>query len=419
MKYSIITPVKTADISKLPLLKENLDKQGTNDIEWLFVGNQQLTNTKLNWTSDYPIRFINSDIETVGGARNVGMAAATGEYLVFIDADDFLVPGTLVKYLPVVSKVQLLDLHQYPTYEPASSFLTSITTNKATDNLPDWGGRGRKYHVDWHQLNLLPENQIMVSNSQLADDQQYQQWLTEKYTVFSQNELEDVISNFLPVAGKIVSRQLVTDVHAQFDEANQQHGDYRFMLTILDHCQTVGQLVRRTYIKERHNDPINDPSVTQASFAENWLNWLHALSIEVPKLKSKKLKAAVDDYALNRIHRFFYKGIVGETQAVEQPEVLAELTTYLQTLPEKATHKLGRTSRSILRKVRAGKNEAAYRQMKRVVALRYLKRAVLKRGRGLPRAMYQTVFTKLPVKRNLVIYESFLGRNYSDSPKYI
>ncbi|MCY9806251.1 bifunctional glycosyltransferase family 2 protein/CDP-glycerol:glycerophosphate glycerophosphotransferase [Lentilactobacillus senioris] len=419
MKYSIITPVKTADISKLPLLKANLDKQGTNDIEWLLVGNQELVNTQFDWHSDYPIRFINSTKDTVGGSRNVGLDNATGDYLVFVDADDFLVPDTLAKYLPVVEQVQLLNLHQYPTYEPVSSFLTSITSNEANDNLPDWGGRGRKNHINWHQLNLLNDNQITVEDSKIAASKNYQQWLTNKYTIFNQDNWDYAIHNFLPVAGNVVSRKLVVDTNSRFDEDNQQYGDYRFTLSILDHCQTIAQLVRRTYIKERHNDPINDPSVTQASFAENWQNWLTALTSETPKLTSPKLKIAVNGYALRRIHRFFYKGVVSETTAEEQSEILANLTTYLQTVPESATRNLGRTSRNILKKVRTGNNSSAYRQIKRVVSLRYLKRAVLKHGRGLPRAMYQTIFTKLPVKKNLVIYESFLGRNYSDSPKYI
>ncbi|WP_259340953.1 CDP-glycerol glycerophosphotransferase family protein, partial [Staphylococcus gallinarum] len=31
----------------------------------------------------------------------------------------------------------------------------------------------------------------------------------------------------------------------------------------------------------------------------------------------------------------------------------------------------------------------------------------------------KNVFTKLPIKENTILYESFLGRNYSDSPKAI
>src|SRR5690625_7046293 len=35
------------------------------------------------------------------------------------------------------------------------------------------------------------------------------------------------------------------------------------------------------------------------------------------------------------------------------------------------------------------------------------------------RFIYRNVFLKLPVKQNLVYFESFGGKSYSDSPKYI
>nr|WP_275584398.1 CDP-glycerol glycerophosphotransferase family protein [Pullulanibacillus pueri] len=33
--------------------------------------------------------------------------------------------------------------------------------------------------------------------------------------------------------------------------------------------------------------------------------------------------------------------------------------------------------------------------------------------------LYRSLFTKMPMKENYVVFESFLGKNYSDSPKYI
>src|SRR5690625_6683419 len=35
------------------------------------------------------------------------------------------------------------------------------------------------------------------------------------------------------------------------------------------------------------------------------------------------------------------------------------------------------------------------------------------------RFIYRNIFLKLPVKQNLVYFESFGGKSYSDSPKYI
>ena len=42
-----------------------------------------------------------------------------------------------------------------------------------------------------------------------------------------------------------------------------------------------------------------------------------------------------------------------------------------------------------------------------------------KKYKQIVRSIYKNVLTKLPIKNNQIVYESFLGRNMSDSPKYI
>lgn len=417
MKYSIITPVKQADINKLPLLKANLDKQGTSDLEWLLIGDQAVAD--IPWeASSYSIKPIVTDTSLVGGARNLGVAAATGDYLVFVDADDLLVPDTLNKYWPVIEQFDVIDLRTYPTYEPAHAFLNSAQTKQNSDNLPSWGGRGRKRHKDWHQLNLLPDNQIKVADTTIDTDQ-YQQWLTAKYTTFSDQRQGNIINSLMRVAGKVISRKLITETKATSATNSVLFSDYHFMLTILNHCQTVARLVSRTYIKVRHNDPINDPSVTQVGFAAKWQDRLTTLTTELPLIQQDYLKQALIQTSLKRIHRFFYKGLVSETSATDRPALLAALQAFLNQVPTTDIKQLGGVSRRILMKVRKGNLDAAFRQMKRVILARYLKMALVKHGRGLPRAVYQYVFTKLPIKSNVIIYESFLGRNYSDNPKYV
>src|SRR5699024_6480271 len=52
------------------------------------------------------------------------------------------------------------------------------------------------------------------------------------------------------------------------------------------------------------------------------------------------------------------------------------------------------------------------REVRNVITAKNKKRATI-------RFIYRNVFLKLPVKQNLVYFESFGGKSYSDSPKYI
>lgn len=417
IKYSIVTPVKAADVAKLPLLKNNIDKQGTTDLEWLIIGDDTLDKSALAFTAEYEISVLTVPNSTVGKARNLGLKQAQGEYLIFIDADDFLLPKTLQKYWPVISKFDITDLNQYPTYEPESSFLTSIAGGNAEDYLPDWGGSHRKTHVDWHKLDVTTP--VSVPSSTIAAKKNYNAWLSAKYRVFNTLTVGDVLNRMLRAEGKAVRREFANQINADFDATNLTYADYQFTLNILDHVTQVAQLNKRTYFKERHNDPINDPSLSQGSFFYRWHGWISAWLTELPKLQHAKLKTQFAEYTLGAVHRYFYNGMMGETTNDERTILLTQLQQYLAMVPETAIKSVGHSSRIIFKKVAKGKFTAATKQMKRTVAARYFRRALVKHGRGMPRAMYQFIFTKFPVKDNVIIYESFLGRNYSDSPKYI
>lgn len=49
--------------------------------------------------SKYDVRLFKSNRELAGGARNIGIDNATGEYVVFIDSDDFLTSNTVLEKL--------------------------------------------------------------------------------------------------------------------------------------------------------------------------------------------------------------------------------------------------------------------------------------------------------------------------------
>ena len=97
MKLSIIVPVyNTASDGKLSFCLDSLVNQSINDYEIIAV-NDASTDDSLeileSYKSQYPDKFkiINSS-ENIrqGGARNLGIKAAVGEWIGFIDSDDWI-----------------------------------------------------------------------------------------------------------------------------------------------------------------------------------------------------------------------------------------------------------------------------------------------------------------------------------------
>ena len=99
MKLSIIVPVyNMAANGKLNYCLDSLVKQTISDYEIIAVDDcstdESLSILK-NYEAQHPDRFraIHSDRNRhQGGATNIGLRAAVGEWIGFIDADDWIVP---------------------------------------------------------------------------------------------------------------------------------------------------------------------------------------------------------------------------------------------------------------------------------------------------------------------------------------
>lgn len=58
----------------------------------------------------------------------------------FVDADDFLLPGTINNVIDKLKPGCLVDLKVYPTYEPVNSYFNEIN-QKQEFRMPNWAFR--------------------------------------------------------------------------------------------------------------------------------------------------------------------------------------------------------------------------------------------------------------------------------------
>ncbi len=98
--FSIIIPVYNVE-AYLEQCLDSLLTQTLTDFEAIIVDDVSPDNSKaiaLSYAQRFPDKFrvISHSINTrQGGARNTGIDAATGQYLMFLDSDDYIKPETL------------------------------------------------------------------------------------------------------------------------------------------------------------------------------------------------------------------------------------------------------------------------------------------------------------------------------------
>lgn len=103
-KVSIIVPVYNVE-KYLPKCVDSILSQTYYDFELLLVDDGS-PDSSGNICEDYAqkdsrVRVIHQDNQGLGGARNTGISVAKGEYVLFVDSDDYVHPQLLEKTLSV------------------------------------------------------------------------------------------------------------------------------------------------------------------------------------------------------------------------------------------------------------------------------------------------------------------------------
>ena len=114
---SIITPVYNVE-SYLNRCVESILNQSYDNIELIMIDDGSTDGSSLlcdEWaTKDNRIVVIHKENGGVSSARNAGLKAAKGDYLTFVDPDDFIASDTYAVNMGYMMSHQEVDMLQYP-----------------------------------------------------------------------------------------------------------------------------------------------------------------------------------------------------------------------------------------------------------------------------------------------------------------
>ncbi len=163
--FSVIVPVYNT-APWLTCCLDNLLNQTTDIFEIICI-NDGSTDNSLQILEQYAadnsrIRIINQPNRGVSAARNAGLAAARGKYIIFIDSDDWIEPHTIKKTFLYMQQHQLDILaFRLRLYNPATQAFHSNTYYDFSPALPVFSLRSGKKNRN----NLLPCHRKPVQKS--------------------------------------------------------------------------------------------------------------------------------------------------------------------------------------------------------------------------------------------------------------
>lgn len=190
MKYSVIVPVYNVE-SYLPRCIDSLLAQNYVDLEILLIDNGS-NDQSGQICENYAAQFSNITAyhipnKGVGSARNFGLSKAKGEFICFVDADDYLV-GNL--FSDVESQLDSqLDLLVFSYYNLIEKNLSEI--DRSAKILPTEGKKDKSDFIALFQELFLTDMMYTVWNKIYR-----REFLEEHQIVFESYELgEDVRFN--------------------------------------------------------------------------------------------------------------------------------------------------------------------------------------------------------------------------------
>ena len=397
MKISVIIPFDCYE-NYLKDCLDSLENQTFKDFEALLITNAD-TYLDQSMLDGYTLnlRVIPADASSSTAVkRNIGLNNATGEYVYFLDADDYIAPDALERLAAVSHDVDLISGIRKHTWFKKDVF--EAMGNEKNDELD-------LKDKDHDQLELVYDKMYNENNK----DEEKTDVLVQ-----SRNTLNDI-----SVLNILIKKSLIDKIDLRFNEEFEYYSDVPFVISLVKEAKSFVLAEKAIYVKRKHNDPINTPALSQIKdpakrFDEFIQAYLYGASIvssdsyERLSLDEKLLFFYEDTFA-KKIHRSEdddwrnerFK-TMGSVLKLVHPDVV-KASRYRKKLTAAAIE---------------GDLKGAEKIIKRKLAFDKAKK-IFQNKNEWNKYLYQHNYKNKPVDSRIIVFESFRGASYSDTPKYI
>ena len=326
-------------------------------------------------TKGVPIRYIQwMEKKGTGYARNKGLDMAEGEYIYFLDCDDYLTDGCLSKLLSC-AKEQSSDIIRG---DIADTFFKRKST-------------------DIEDIN----KQCLISSDRKGTDALLSVMFIKEITVLNM----------------LIKKSFIDKIQAAFPDNVLYFCDMPFVMDLFSNTDKVYFASGAVLCKRERNDPIHFPSLTQSMINDQ------------DRMLSDLLSAYKEAYTYtddnfpkrrNTLNRLLCENIVkicvnGWKVSERQAGAAASAVRY-------ARRSAIRGSSFLERNILAAIARKRFRLSKLFAALIVAgqkKDGLFGSKIQWFRLIDKIIFRRMKRKNNWIVFESFFGRGYNDSPKYI
>ena len=399
MKISVIIP-----FSHYPhYLKECLESLKTSafqDFETLLVVDKEHDCID-DVIKEYSfVRVIESQVHGCAACRNVGMQYAMGEYIYFLDADDYVLENTL----------GLLAVHAHGE-DIVYGAISNTWNNKA--NYLEKIANQEIDPEDLEEKQRLHEEKVDAYRLKNPDESEHR-----LQSVYYLLRVKKGIRS-ITALGILFKTTFIRQNGFTFDENYRYYSDMIFLCPVLDRLTSQVRVEDAIYVKRKHNDPINYPALSQEESDDRFEERCKAVETTRSLIDENGIVRYYLDFKL--IH-FFTRSMSKRLRRSQDErwrnEYFTMIIPYIEKCRPDVLDELSRNNAKMVRALLNHDLKGVQKQVRWVLGKKKFKK-MLKNKNTAYKLAYFHRYLKQPVKENVILFETFMAKNYSDSPKYI
>ena len=350
---------------------DSLEEQTCLDFEVLVVcdhSSEEARQMLSGRNVSFPMRILElRGRRGVAAARNTGVQQAQGEYILFLDCDDYL------------EKTAIHDMLEL--------------AGEGTDILH------AGLRETWYGRDVYYDNGEELDAQVSGEDNK-------------PRGIED-----LTVLGYMFRRLFLLQQKYVFDESFCYYADLPYITAVLSGTGKVAETEKVLYLKRRHNDPVRMPSLRQIPDGKR-----KRLEVMTAYQRMKKSLSGAAAAEVDGMFIHYFADVIAPwyltAERSEVAEIYSEAVHCLAMISDEALAGAEPGTKRLIRY--AGKHDPfrLVKKLRRQKRYRTWGRVLTSRA-ACKKYLYHKIFMRMKLKESTILFESFLGRSYSDSPRYI